>query len=207
MAERKPYIDCELRQSQSDTPRIANTGLTTAKQHAADYPFALLEDNCEVYRGLRDFADFLLANELPDATDFDGYAKSSQAGIVSMFGATAKRWNPVMDLTATFPPDNPQTYDPDGTSQLFPTAYQVGASASQQASGYTFLDNNYRGWPHTNLTVDQQVGYPWLILGYAAALLGHLQDTNTQLRRAEGLNAKWLSINELGWCQRILDLP
>jgi hypothetical protein len=186
--------------------RVLNTGLCTGYQCKTEYPFAQLEDNCEVYRGLRDLADYLMQYGLPDAGQYDQYALESQAGVLSMFGHEAGKWSGDMSLDGTFPPNDVTKFEPDGTGQLFPTAFDLGASLASQQAGNAYLSQKWSGWPTTNLTCDVDPGYPWLILGYGSALLGHSDDTTAQLRRAEGMAPQWLSINELGWCKRILML-
>lgn len=148
-----------------------------------------LMDNCEVYRGLNDFARLL--NELrdPEASFFESRAKAVASGVEKQLWNWRKKcyhpsktgwwWRPFVNL---------KKFYPDATCQLFPALYGIIAADSDKGTSLYALFNSYQpDWPEI-----KPPEYPWMILGYCAALQGDYQRAYDKLRhvRREYIDAK-----------------
>lgn len=159
-----------------------------------------LMDNCEVYRGLRDFSAALRSGG--DAVDADYYgalAGSIGAGIGRLFNASANAFLPGDAYLA------PETSFYAGTTcQVFPQAFGVSECAGSFDAAWQYLNRNSPNWQDGRYDA-----FPWAILGFVAAQRGQFAQATAQaelVQRMFSLNRERVTINELGFYQRIVNL-
>lgn len=158
---------------------------------------AYLMDNCEAYRGLRDFASLLRErSELPEANYYDLLAANTAGGMVNqLFNISAGAFTPA-DSAAL-----PETsFYPGTTCQIFPQAFGVTELAPLFDRGWTFLNIQSPNWEDGRYDP-----YSWAILGFVAARRGQLTQARAQLAAVErkfATNRSLVTINELGFYQR-----
>lgn len=182
------------------------TGLIRALQDTARPSATLgyLMDNCEAYRGLREFAARLSARGDVDATYYNTVAAGAGNGVRSLFHTTQLAFRP-NDLN----PGVSSAFYPDAVAQVFPQAYAVtatGLGATQYNQAWTYLNTVTPSWEFGTYNV-----FPWMILGYVAALRGgaDADKARQQMRTVENLfvsNRAALTINEFGFYKRTADL-
>jgi len=148
-----------------------------------------LMDNCEVYRGLSDFA--WLLNELgdPEAAFFESRAKAVALGVErQLWNRRKKYYHPSKTGWWWRPCVNLKKFYPDATCQLFPALYGIIAADSDRGTNLYELFNRY----HPNWLEIKPPEFPWTILGYCAALQGDYQRAYDKLRyvRREYIDAK-----------------
>ena len=178
------------------------SGLTHVFQDRHKYDVAYLEDNCEVYRGLKDFADYLQALGDPDAARYQAAASSVAQGIASLYLPKQKAFVIMANATSVG-----TKFYPDTVSQIFPEAFSVplGKNTSAlYANGYQYLNTYSPGWQKG--TFDP---YPWMMVGYVAAKRGDTARADAQVQHLTRLiradRAK-VTISELGFYQLIRDI-
>lgn len=174
------------------------TGLTCVFQAPRSQTNSLgyLMDNCEVYRGLRDFASLLRERgELNDANYYDLLAANTASGVVGLFNVANNAFTP-SDGSPT-----PETsFYPGTTCQVYAQAFGVTELASLYDRGWAFLEARTPRWEN-----GQYDPYSWAILGYVAAKRGNVTQARAQLATIEKMfaaNRGVVTINELGFYQR-----
>lgn len=151
-----------------------SNGLTWAKP---DYQVQYLMDNCEVYKGLKDLANFFqyAFNDTAGKDWYNSYATNEFNAIQTVL------WDPVHNnyLTdAAAPPTNWTVWYPDSTAQLFPVLYGILAPTDARA-GQLYATFNTK-WPHwTSLTFPDQ--FPWVVVSGAAALMSDTTRVNSYI--------------------------
>lgn len=182
---------------------IKPNGLTSVFQSPRSQTNSVgyLMDNCEAYRGLRDFAGLLRERgETSDANYYDSFATNIAARINnSLFDTTRIGFMP-------------SDADPIATPEFYPgTTCQVFAQAFGLKELAPYFD---RGWAYLNrVTPNWQDGrydaYPWAVLGFVAAKRGATAQAQAQLQMINGkflTNRGLVTINELGFYQRAASL-
>src|SRR5947209_16501058 len=153
-----------------------SNGLTWARP---DYNIEYLMDNCEAYRGLRDLANLYTAYGLTtQASFYNTHADQMLNGIQTAL------WNSANNDYYWYTTDsgssgtvNWNVFYPDAVSQLFPIAFGVIQPTDQRAINiWNTFQSHWRNQWTTLSTGDQ---YPWIIIGYVAALMGDTTDANT----------------------------
>ena len=174
------------------------TGLTCVFQAPRSQTNSLgyLMDNCEVYRGLRDFASLLRERgELNDANYYDLLAANTASGMVGLFNVANNAFTP-SDGSPT-----PETsFYPGTTCQVYAQAFGVTELASLYDRGWAFLEARTPRWE-----TGQYDPYSWAILGFVAAKRGNVTQARAQLALIEKTfvaNRAVVTINELGFYQR-----
>jgi hypothetical protein len=196
---------------------IANrylSGLTYPFQSESQYDLAYLQDNCEVYRGIADLIDCLTRT---NNTDFASYytkaLSNTLRGISSLYNQTTKSWwwdyypNATHDVVQT-------KFYPDLVSQIFPQAYGVPVSVAAEDAGFAYLNRYAPGWPEgqcPNMPNSRCDPFPWAMLGYVAAFRGQVDLATRQIVHINTISQDSsqrgaLTINELGWYQRTLNV-
>lgn len=159
------------------------------------WPVAYLMDNCEVYRGLRDFASVLRERGDGDAAYYDSFATAIAGGIVKLF-RTAQGAFVVSDAS----PAVETGFYAGTTCQVFPQAFGVVEAAPLFNHGWNWLNKNTPNWQDGRYDP-----YPWAVLGFVAAKRGLFSQARTQLatvdKRFASTRAQ-VTINELGFYQR-----
>ncbi|MGY8905292.1 MAG: hypothetical protein ACKVIH_12160 [Burkholderiales bacterium] len=156
-----------------------------------------LMDNCEVYRGLTDFALLLRERGEPaDATYYESFAKNISSALATLFSMSNNgfRFADLANQTET-------TFYPGTTCQVFPQVFGVTPLAPYYDRAWNFFNLNSTGWEKG--TIDP---YPWAVLGLAAALRGQTALAQAQLASMEktfAISRPLMTINELGFYQRI----
>lgn len=160
-----------------------------------------LMDNCEVYRGLRDFAGLLRERgEAADATYYDSFATNIASRIsLSLFDTTRGAFMPSdADLVPT------TVFYAGTTCQVFAQAFGVKELAPYFDRGWAYLNRVSPNWQDGRYDA-----YPWAVLGFVAAKRGATAQAQGQLQM---INSKFVTdrglvtINELGFYQRSVSL-
>lgn len=178
------------------------SGLTSVFQapRSAENSTGYLMDNCEVYRGLRDFAHALRTSGDAVAADYyDAIAANVAAGIGGLFvaGVAAFRAGDGFDA-----PEG--SFYAGTTCQVFPEAFGVAECAGLFDAAWNFLNLRTPSWEDGRYDP-----YPWAILGFVAAQRGQFIQARAQAVQVESLFAlsrARVTINELGFYQRTVNL-
>ncbi len=174
------------------------TGLTSVFQAPRSQTNSLgyLMDNCEVYRGLRDFASLLRErSELPEANYYDLMAANTATGMVGLFNVANNAFTP-----SDGNPVPESSFYPGTTCQVYAQAFGVTELAPLFDRGWTFLNTRTPRWEDGHYDP-----YSWAILGYVAAKRGQFVQARAQLasiEKAFATNRSLVTINELGFYQR-----
>lgn len=175
------------------------SGLTSVFQapRSQTNSIGYLMDNCEGYRGLRDFAALLRSrSELPDANYYDLLASNTADGILNqLYKASPKAFSA---SDASLAPS--AVFYPGTTCQVYPQAFGLSELAPQFSGGWNYLDTLSPGWE-----TGRYDPFPWAILGYVAALRRQTTQARAQLASIEktfAANRGLITINELGFYLR-----
>lgn len=176
-------------------------GLTSVFQapRNATNSIGYLMDNCEVYRGLRDFAGALRDHGDADAAYYDSLAGSIAVGISRLYQAGSNAFVPG---DAYLVPE--ASFYAGTTCQVFPQAFGVSECAAQFDSAWAYLNRFSPTWEDGRYD-----SYPWAILGYVAAKRGQGAQARTQMAMVENmfsLSRPRVTINELGFYLRARNL-
>jgi hypothetical protein len=156
-----------------------------------------LMDNCEVYRGLRDFAGVLRDRGEPaEATYYDTFATGIANGMLRRGFDSARKGFTVGDHTTMAE----TSFYPGTTCQVFPQAFGVSELAPYFDRGWQFLEAYSPGWADGRYDV-----YPWAVLGFAAARRGRMAQARAQVALIEQQfvdRRALVTLNELGFYQR-----
>lgn len=159
-----------------------------------------LMDNCEVYRGLRDFGALLTdAGNSKEGTYYQALGSNVAAGLARQFKTTTSGFTPGDAFSVT-----ERAFYPGATCQVFPQAFGVQELAPMFDRAWNYLGQHAAGWADGRYD-----SYPWAILGLVAAKRGQTALARTQLRQIQGkfVNQRSLvTINELGFYQRTLNV-
>lgn len=156
-----------------------------------------LMDNCEGYRGLRDFAAVLRSrSELAEANYYDLLATNAAEGIARLLYKTSAQAFLPSDATLA-----PRTeFYPGTTCQVYPQAFGLRELTGRFAAGWNYLNTQSPGWE-----TGRHDPFPWAILGYVAALRGQSGQARSQLAAINttfAANRSLVTINELGFYLR-----
>jgi hypothetical protein len=156
-----------------------------------------LMDNCEVYRGLRDYAALLRARgETVDANYYDSFATGITSRIsASLFDTARSGFMPsdADNIAGT-------AFYADTTCQVFPQAFGLTELSSYFDKGWAYLNRIAPNWEDGRYDV-----YPWAVLGFVAAKRGQLIQAKQQMRLVENKFAGdrgLATINEIGFYLR-----
>jgi hypothetical protein len=175
------------------------TGLTSVFQapRSQTNSIGYLMDNCEVYRGLRDYAALLRERgEVADANYYDLLAANAAGGMVSMlFNVAGGAFTP---SDASLIPET--TFYPGTTCQVFPQAFGVTELTPLFDKGWAYLNARSPSWEDGRYDP-----YSWAVLGFVAAKRGQTVQARAQMASIEKKFTSIRSavtINELGFYQR-----
>lgn len=153
-----------------------SNGLIIAKP---DYAIEYLEDDCEDYRGMMDFANLATQawGDTATTTLYKAHAATLQSAIQNiLFIPSSGLYYSYAGATAP----NLGTWYPDSVSQVFPITNGVIAPTSVQAEAvYSKFNAAWRSWPQLNH--NGQDSFPWALVGYASYLMGDSANTNAFL--------------------------
>lgn len=176
-----------------------SSGLTSVFQspRSQSNSSGYLMDNCEGYRGLRDFAAILRSrSELHEANYYDLLASNTAEGVSRfLFKAPAQAF-----LSSDAAPALTADFYPGTTCQVYPQAFGLRELAGQFTAGWNYFSTHTPGWE-----TGSHDPFPWAILGYVAALRGQTGLASAQLATIDKLfaaNRRLVTINELGFYQR-----
>ena len=163
---------------------------------------AFTMNNCEDYRGLRDFSVLLqLQGHSAEATHYKRHAHRLGLSIARHLWDRDSGGYRVSDQDQRA---DPHSFYPGMACQVFPQAMGVLECSPQHGAAYRFLNSRARHWP---LGVDDP--FAWCILGHVAALRGDTRRARQQLVTTEALYGQQperVTINELGFDLRIRSL-
>jgi len=153
-----------------------SNGLVIAKP---DYTIEYLEDDCEDYRGMIDFANLATQawGDTATSTLYKAHAATLQSAIQNiLFIPSSGLYYSYAGAAAP----NLGTWYPDSVSQVFPITNGVIAPTSAQAEVvYSKFNAAWRGWPQMNH--NGQDPFPWALVGYAGYLMGDTANTNAYI--------------------------
>lgn len=178
-----------------DVLTMQSDGLTWA---LPDYKIKYLEDNTEVYRGLKDLSSLFAA--LGYSTKASYYAAiASQAlnGLNSMWMSGAGAWAVYKDGYGNLAAPKFGTWYPDATSQLYPVVnHLVSAGDPRSQTVYAKFNNAYPSWD----TLSFPSSFPWALVGYAASQYGDTSRAKTYINSVDskyvynGFLYPWMSM-------------
>lgn len=178
---------------------VKSNGLTSVFQAPRNQTnnAGYLMDNCEAYRGLRDFSTML--KERGDTADANYYGLFSTSIATSLGGLFNNSTNAfrMADLST----QTETSFYPGTTCQVFPQVFGVTELSGYYDRAWNFLSVNSVGWEKGTLDP-----YPWAVLGLAAAKRGQTALAKAQLASMEKtfvINRPLVTVNELGFYQRI----
>ncbi len=155
-----------------------------------------LMDNCEVYRGLRDFCALLTERgDAADAAYYSQFANGIAKSLAALFSPASNAFR-VADLSV----QTETTFYPGTSCQVFPQVFGVSELAAYFTPGWNFLSTNSPGWETGKLDP-----YPFAVVGLAAAKRGQTALAKAQMAFVEKTfvdNRPLVTINELGFYQR-----
>lgn len=181
---------------------VKSNGLTSVFQAFRKHPnnSGYLMDNCEVYRGLRDFAGLLKERGEPlEAAYYDQFATNIADSMKQLFMTGSSAFKMADLSTAT-----DKSFYPGTTCQVFPQVFNVAELAPYYDRAWNFFSANSPRWETGALDP-----YPWAVLGFAAAKRGNTTIAKAQLASIEktfATNRALVTINELGFYQRAKSL-
>lgn len=158
-------------------------GLTFA---LADYRVKYLMDNCEAYRGLKDFATLLEHLKDRDAALCQEKADNIAAGIEK------ELWNPrsqcyhAAKTGRSSSNINLKNFYPDAVAQIFPALCGLITPDSERAVHLYKVFNDYQpAWVNI-----QPPDFPWMLLAYCAYLQGDYRRAQQKISQAAELYIK-----------------
>jgi len=131
-----------------------------------------LMDNCEVFQGLRLFAEALEAAGDPGWATMRDASDRVVAGIRTLFRTESGAW-----AHASQAAEVGTMFYPFATGQAFPVAFEVPVEPETTDAGWTYLENAAPLWWKGG----RYDHFPWFVLGHAAALRGDRDAATTQL--------------------------
>jgi hypothetical protein len=170
------------------------SGLTRVFQDASRSEVGYLMDNCEVWRGLHDFANALARRGDGEAGLFHQAADGVRRGVAGLYRARSGTYLP-SDATPLG-----SSFYPDGTAQVFAQAFGLVSAGVRADAPWHWLNAQFTGWE-----TGRHDAFPWMVLGYTAALRGERALAEAQMTT---LASRYVSqrgvvtINELGFYQR-----
>ncbi|MDD4238562.1 MAG: hypothetical protein PHT62_08400, partial [Desulfotomaculaceae bacterium] len=152
-------------------------GLTWAK---SDLQIKYLMDNCECYRGLKDWSYLLAEMGFEEQSDlYDSKAGLIKDGILNYFwdeDTACFAWAVDADGTKYLPQQG-QAY-PGFFAQIYPVTYGVVPPASEEAVlAYKRINEGVPNWA----LLEVGDSFPWAILGYAAVIMNDLSSADSFL--------------------------
>jgi hypothetical protein len=184
-------------------------GLVRGSVNSQAAPVYRLMDNCEIYRGLADFSMMLASAGDAEAKEFDDAARRVAAGIAELYDEQVKAFR-VADIGFD------QTFYPYRGAQIYPEVCGVplgdrARTAERYEAAWNFMNATGDRWMEGEDKDGSLKGYPWMILGLAAAKHGKPELARAQLaffsrRLNERTDPKFTAIHELGWAVQIIDL-
>lgn len=132
------------------------------------YQAGFLMDNCENYRGLKDFGDYLQSIGDPDYTIYLNAATRVVQGIEGLWNPTLNRYEAV---DGTAPAYNGVNADyPVFIANLFPTLCGVPVQQTRKETGVSYFSTNCPNWDTKNWF--DPVNYPTPSSSYFSAIDG-----------------------------------
>jgi len=143
--------------------QVKPNGLVRVFQSPNPNGIGYLMDQCEVYSGLRDFAQYLIETNDRNATYCAGFGVNLGIAIHSMFDANANRWQ-----WADVPCAPSDAWYPNLTAQIYPHLHDVHSADApgdyyRLHRGFEVLCQGAPNW----MSKPQDL-YPWLVVGYYA---------------------------------------
>jgi hypothetical protein len=171
-------------------------GLIRAFQDSSRPETAVLQDNCEAYRGLLEIAPYL-------NNEAERQCRTSAAmlldGFIKLYDGRVGAYKP-MDVSEKMA----RRFAPEAVSQVYPIVLGVPQTPDKKLRSWYWVNKHMPRWA--------EGGYdaaPWMILGYTAALMGDKERATQQLRYVRELAHKKrnvVTINELGYAERLRQL-
>jgi hypothetical protein len=188
--------------------QIKPNGLVRAFQGPAPNGIGYLMDQCEVYAGLRDFAEYLLEQDDKDAAYFAQFPANLGTAIHALFDPKACLWN-----WCDLPSPASDAWYPNLTAQIYPHLCDVHSGDApgdyyRLNQGYSVLSQSVPDWQ-----ARPQDLYPWLVVGYYSALrqnqtseAGRMLSMVLQYYLPGSVNTGRMLISEIGYARGIMGL-
>jgi hypothetical protein len=185
------------------------SGLVASKVDPKLDKIARLIDNCQVYRGLSDFSAMLEREGDPIVKKYEAAADRVAEGIAGLYSESENAFQ-AADV------ESEAEFYPMRASQIYPEVYGVplgdaAHTAQRYKAAWAFMNAGGDHWEIGKFKDASLQGYPWMILGYAAAKQGRFDLARKQLayfleRLDNSSDAKFTAIHELGWAVQTMDL-
>jgi hypothetical protein len=171
-------------------------GLIRAFQDTSRPDTAVLQDNCEAYRGLLEIAPYL-------NNEAERQCRTSAAmlldGFIKLYDGRVGAYKPV-DISEKMA----RRFAPEAVSQAYPIVLGVPQTPDKKLRSWYWINKHMPRWAECSYDTA-----PWMILGYTAALMGDKEKATQQLRYVRELAHKKrnvVTINELGYAERLRQL-
>jgi hypothetical protein len=131
-------------------------------------------DNCEAYRGLKDFASRLGMLGDPDSARYAAAAAEIASGIADLFDPVTKSFR-VSTISARRVPGEKIPFYPDRLVQVAPQVFGVDLGAQTESmydDAWKYLNAGGDAWWTGQIADKSTGGAPFMIVGFAAALRG-----------------------------------
>jgi acid phosphatase len=177
-----------------------------------DFNIEYLMDNAEAYRGLRDLQTLYTAlGATAKASFYQAHADQMLNAIqTTLWNASNSDYFSYTTVTGASGTVNWNAWYPDAVSQVFPIALGIIQPTDTRAIN---LWNTFQShWQNQWTSLSTGDSYPWVIVGYAAALMGDTADANTFITNLQntyvnnnfvGNASHFWSTNEAGWFIRL----
>jgi len=148
-------------------------GLTWAKPY---YPYKLLMDNCEVYRGWRDWAQTL--NRIGLVEEAEAATKRADKLLASIhrFRSPDGTWAWALTRVGLRLNSYPGRFYPDAVAQLFPILFGL----TDSPAGYLVFRQAHPEWTHLRTT-----NFPWMLIAEVARLSNDHAAVTEALNKAQ----------------------
>ncbi|MDF9408563.1 hypothetical protein L7E55_09355 [Pelotomaculum isophthalicicum JI] len=151
-------------------------GLTFA---LAGYRVKYLMDNCEAYRGLKDFADLMYYLGDQDAGIYQSKAKAIASGIERALWNSSSRCYYASKTGLFKNRVNLKKFYPDAACQVFPVLFGLLKPDSERAAHlHKVFNNSQPDWVNI-----KPPDFPWMLLGYYACLHGDHERALEKIRQ------------------------
>ncbi len=200
-----------------ETTKDSSTGLVHTFQDLKKYAMYYTEDNAEAYKGLVDFSRLLSSIGDNQSQDYALVASGIAYAINNilfinqivpnlMTGSGNNISGYALGYSGIIEPITNNFY-PGAVTHLFPTALGVPISAAHASSAVDALNKTAPNW--CNQVYDASGRDPFMILGYASAVLGDRTSAQCQLdfyARQAQLGTATITVSGLGFYQRTVNV-
>jgi len=141
------------------------------------YGYKFLSDNCEGSRGLLDYSNLVQAafGDSGAAASLSSEAANMRNGILGFWNSSTNTLAKDKASNGAFDQANMANWYPDAVAQIYPIVFGVMTPTDQKAiNAYASLNAAFPNWD----TFQFNDSFTWVIVGYAATLMGDADRAN-----------------------------